>query len=121
MKKQGLKAVDIRIGYSNMIAKAQDKDGNKRVVLLKGGGIQLSERDQRFTKLFKDFSSQDDEFLDIVDILPGNDVNYSGAYFMIKPKTSHIVPEFKITAITQLKQPSEIPPEISQEQLTAMK
>ena len=71
--------------------------------------------------MFKDFSSQDDEFLDIVDILPGNDVNFSGAHFMIDPKAGITVPEFKITAITQVKQPSEIPPEISQEQLTAMK
>jgi hypothetical protein len=71
--------------------------------------------------LFKDFISKDDECLDIVNILPGNEVNSSSAYFMIEPKTGITVPEFKITAVTQVKQPSEIPPEISQELLAAMK
>ena len=45
MRKLGLKAIDIRIGRTNMIVQAQDKDGNRRVVFLKGGGIQLSEED----------------------------------------------------------------------------
>ena len=34
---------------------------------------------------------------------------------MIEPKSGINVPEFKITAVTKVKQPSEIPPEISQE------
>ena len=108
MSKIGCKALDVKIGYTMMIVKVLNQDGDQQFVALRGANQDTSESSKKFMDNFGKFVNGGDSFCKIIDILPDKILsesvgNTKRAYLMVQPTSDTKLPQLDLTINSEKK------------------